>query len=230
VPRTSRGAQLLLEVGFVRSLDGQNLTIALPSEEMRQNTELHRPGTAQRHGTRVQVAAADQWAVDPTLASVATPRRRRRLVPIGRAKPTRRATHPTNRSSSSTPPAITSSPRCSPGRRRSRELPAAAAGRRRRTRSLPRRRTQVGPAHRVLADAPAQRGRRATRRVIDEMKTKLSFCERCCNIAETGGSVPSAPTIAATRPRSASWRIRRTWSRSSAPARSTARITCCTAS
>ena len=24
-------------------------------------------------------------------------------------------------------------------------------------------------------------------RALDEMKTKLSFCERCCNIAETGG-------------------------------------------
>jgi len=40
VPRTSRGAQLLLKSAFVRSLDGQHLTIALPSEEMRQNTEL----------------------------------------------------------------------------------------------------------------------------------------------------------------------------------------------
>ena len=40
VPHTSRGAQLLLKSAFVRSLEGTHLTIALPSEEMRQNTEL----------------------------------------------------------------------------------------------------------------------------------------------------------------------------------------------
>jgi hypothetical protein len=40
VPRTSRAAQLLLRSARVESLDGLLLTIAVPSEEMRQNTEL----------------------------------------------------------------------------------------------------------------------------------------------------------------------------------------------
>ena len=102
------------------------------------------------------------WAVDPTLASTtpapsASPRHigTRRTRGRGRTRRTRP-------SSSSTRPGNTSSPRCSPGRRRSRELPAAPAGRGRRIGTFSRRRTEVGPAHRVLADASAQRGRGST--------------------------------------------------------------------
>jgi len=39
-PRTSRSAQLLLGSANIESLDGLLLTIAVPSEEMRQNTEI----------------------------------------------------------------------------------------------------------------------------------------------------------------------------------------------
>jgi len=65
---------------------------------------------------------------------------------------------------------------------------------------------------------------------IEEMKTRLSFCERCCNIAETGDSARSAPTIDVTKRRSVSSRILRTSWRSNAPARFTAPITCSTES
>jgi DNA polymerase-3 subunit gamma/tau len=79
VPRTSRGAQLLLKAAFVRSLDGQNLTIALPSEEMRQNTELISQGLRSAMEHEFKSPLQITWAVDPTLASstpvpTATPR------------------------------------------------------------------------------------------------------------------------------------------------------------
>jgi DNA polymerase-3 subunit gamma/tau len=71
VPRTSRGAQLLLKSAFVRSLDGQNLTIALPSEEMRQNTELIAQGLRSAMEHEFKSPLQITWAVDPTLASSA---------------------------------------------------------------------------------------------------------------------------------------------------------------
>lgn len=71
VPRTSRGAQLLLKSAFVRSLDGQNLTIALPSEEMRQNTELIAQGLRSAMEHEFKSPLQITWAVDPTLASAA---------------------------------------------------------------------------------------------------------------------------------------------------------------
>ncbi len=72
VPRTSRGAQLLLKSAFVRSLDGQHLTIALPSEEMRQNTELIAQGLRSAMEHEFKSPLQITWAVDPTLAH-ATP-------------------------------------------------------------------------------------------------------------------------------------------------------------
>jgi DNA polymerase-3 subunit gamma/tau len=71
VPRTSRGAQLLLKSAFVRSLDGQHLTIALPSEEMRQNTELIAQGLRSAMEHEFKSPLQITWAVDPTLASPA---------------------------------------------------------------------------------------------------------------------------------------------------------------
>jgi DNA polymerase III subunit gamma/tau len=69
IPRTSRGAQLLLKSAFVRSLDGQHLTIALPSEEMRQNTELIAQGLRSAMEHEFKSPLQITWAVDPTLAS-----------------------------------------------------------------------------------------------------------------------------------------------------------------
>jgi DNA polymerase III gamma/tau subunit len=80
VPRTSRGAQLLLKSAFVRSLDGQNLTIALPSEEMRQNTELIAQGLRSAMEHEFKSPLQINWAVDPTLTSSAS-------VPTTSARP-----------------------------------------------------------------------------------------------------------------------------------------------
>jgi hypothetical protein len=86
VPRTSRGAQLLLKSAFVRSIDGQNLTIALPSEEMRQNTELIAQGLRSAMEHEFKSPLQITWAVDPTLAVVtAAPTASSR--PIGKREP-----------------------------------------------------------------------------------------------------------------------------------------------
>ncbi len=65
VPRTSRGAQLLLKSAFVRSLEGSHLTIALPSEEMRQNTEMILQGLKSAMEHEFKVPLQITWAVDP---------------------------------------------------------------------------------------------------------------------------------------------------------------------
>ncbi len=70
VPHTSRGAQLLLKSAFVRSLDGTNLTIALPSEEMRQNTEMIAQGLRSAMEHEFKSPMQITWAVDPTLVNV----------------------------------------------------------------------------------------------------------------------------------------------------------------
>jgi hypothetical protein len=86
VPRTSRGAQLLLKSAFVRSLDGQNLTIALPSEEMRQNTELIAQGLRSAMEHEFKSPLQITWAVDPTLVvTVSAPTTSSR--PIGNREP-----------------------------------------------------------------------------------------------------------------------------------------------
>jgi len=56
----------------VRSLDGQHLTIALPSEEMRQNTELIAQGLRSAMEHEFKSPLQITWAVDPTLVSSAS--------------------------------------------------------------------------------------------------------------------------------------------------------------
>ena len=73
IPRTSRGAQLLLKSAFVRSLDGTNLTIVLPSEEMRQNTEMIAQGLRSAMEHEFKSPLQITWAVDPSLANSAAP-------------------------------------------------------------------------------------------------------------------------------------------------------------
>jgi hypothetical protein len=60
-----------LKSAFVRSLEGQHLTIALPSEEMRQNTELIAQGLRSAMEHEFKSPLQITWAVDPTLASTA---------------------------------------------------------------------------------------------------------------------------------------------------------------
>jgi DNA polymerase III subunit gamma/tau len=69
IPHTSRGAQLLLKAAFVRSLEGSHLTIALPSEEMRQNTELFSQGLKSAMEHEFKTPLQITWAVDPSLAT-----------------------------------------------------------------------------------------------------------------------------------------------------------------
>jgi hypothetical protein len=75
-----------LKSAFVRSIDGQNLTIALPSEEMRQNTELIAQGLRSAMEHEFKSPLQITWAVDPTLAVVtAAPTASSR--PIGKREP-----------------------------------------------------------------------------------------------------------------------------------------------
>jgi DNA polymerase-3 subunit gamma/tau len=69
IPRTSRAAQLLLKAAHVRSLDGTRLTIALPSEEMRQNTELIAQGLRKAMDHEFNSPLQISWTVDAALAT-----------------------------------------------------------------------------------------------------------------------------------------------------------------
>jgi len=69
VPRTSRAAQLLLNSAQVRALDGLRLTIALPSEEMRQNTEMISQGLRGALEHEFKVTLHVEWVVDAALKS-----------------------------------------------------------------------------------------------------------------------------------------------------------------
>ena len=62
-------AQLLLKAAHVSALNGQRLTIALPSEEMRQNTELIAQGLRSAMEHEFKSPLQIQWTVDPTLAT-----------------------------------------------------------------------------------------------------------------------------------------------------------------
>jgi hypothetical protein len=69
-----------LKAAFVRSLEGSHLTIALPSEEMRQNTELFSQGLKSAMEHEFKTPLQITWAVDPSLATstpapASTPRR-----------------------------------------------------------------------------------------------------------------------------------------------------------
>ncbi len=69
VPRTSRSAQLLLKSAEVRGLDGLRLTIAVPSEEMRQNTEMISQGLRGALEHEFKVVLEVTWVVDASLQS-----------------------------------------------------------------------------------------------------------------------------------------------------------------
>jgi DNA polymerase-3 subunit gamma/tau len=81
VPSTSRAAQLLLRAAQVQSLEGLLLTVAVPSEEMRQNTEMISQGLKSALEHEFKVPFTLRWTVDPTLvAEVAQSRTARRVV------------------------------------------------------------------------------------------------------------------------------------------------------
>lgn len=69
VPRTPRSAQLLLKNAHVRSLDGHRLTISLPNEEMRKNTEYIAPGLRSAMDHEFKVTLHIEWIVDASLPS-----------------------------------------------------------------------------------------------------------------------------------------------------------------
>ena len=73
IPHTSRSAQLLLKAARVQSFDGQRLTIALPSEEMRQNTELIAQGLRSAMDHEFKTVLQVVWTVDLSLTSSSTP-------------------------------------------------------------------------------------------------------------------------------------------------------------
>ena len=76
VPRTSRSAQLLLRSAKVEALDGLLLTVAVASEEMRQNTELIAQGLKGALEHEFKVPMTIFWTVDPSLVGApASPRR-----------------------------------------------------------------------------------------------------------------------------------------------------------
>jgi DNA polymerase III subunit gamma/tau len=75
VPRTPRSAQLLLKNAQVRSLDGHRITISLPTEEMRRNTEYIAPGLRSAMDHEFKVTLHIEWVVDASqVAASATPR------------------------------------------------------------------------------------------------------------------------------------------------------------
>ena len=76
VPRTSRAAQLLLRSARVESVEGLLLTIAVPSEEMRQNTELIAQGLKGALEHEFKVAFTLHWTVNPSLMAEPVPVRR----------------------------------------------------------------------------------------------------------------------------------------------------------
>jgi DNA polymerase-3 subunit gamma/tau len=69
VPRTARSAQLLLKNARVCSFDGQRLSIALPNEEMRQNTEHIAQGLRSAMEHEFKVNFQIDWIVDPSLVA-----------------------------------------------------------------------------------------------------------------------------------------------------------------
>ncbi len=76
IPRTSRSAQLLLRSAKVEALDGLLLTIAVPSEEMRQNTELIAQGLKGALEHEFKVPMTVFWTVDSSLVGAPAPARR----------------------------------------------------------------------------------------------------------------------------------------------------------
>jgi len=78
VPRTPRSAQLLLRSARVEALEGLLLTIAVPTEEMRQNTELIAQGLKAALEHEFKMTLTVQWTIDPTLEVAPAPTTTRR--------------------------------------------------------------------------------------------------------------------------------------------------------
>jgi len=83
VPRTSRAAQLILKSAEVRALERGSLMIALPSEEMRLNTEMITQGLRSALEHEFKVPLGVEWIVDPSLvvAVASAPRSTPRPTP-----------------------------------------------------------------------------------------------------------------------------------------------------
>ena len=75
VPRTARSAQLLLRNAQVREYDGARLVLAVPSNEMRQNTELIAQGLRGALEHEFKRVLRVEWVVDTTLTSKVTSER-----------------------------------------------------------------------------------------------------------------------------------------------------------
>ncbi|HQU27386.1 MAG TPA: DNA polymerase III subunit gamma/tau [Acidimicrobiales bacterium] len=73
VPRTSRAAQLILRSARVEALEGLVLTIAVASEEMRQNTEMISQGLRGALEHEFKRGFTLHWTVDASLAAAAPP-------------------------------------------------------------------------------------------------------------------------------------------------------------
>ena len=69
IPRTSRAAQLLLRAARIESMDGLLITIAVPSEEMRQNTELISQGLKGALEHEFKAPLTIYWTVDTSLVA-----------------------------------------------------------------------------------------------------------------------------------------------------------------
>ena len=89
IPRTSRGAQLVLKSAAVADFDGSRITLAVASEEIRQNTDQISQGLkgALEHEFRMPLSVS--WTVDPGLhqAPVAAPATRHAPTPTNDAAP-----------------------------------------------------------------------------------------------------------------------------------------------
>jgi hypothetical protein len=81
VPRTPRSAQLLLRSSRIESLEGLLITIAVPSEEMRQNTELFSQGLKAALEHEFKLPLTIFWTVDTSLITAPAPAPERRIAP-----------------------------------------------------------------------------------------------------------------------------------------------------
>lgn len=81
VPRTSRSAQLLLRSAKIESVEGLLITIAVQSEEMRQNTELISQGLKGALEHEFKAPLTIFWTVDTSLVSAPATAAERREAP-----------------------------------------------------------------------------------------------------------------------------------------------------
>jgi DNA polymerase-3 subunit gamma/tau len=81
VPRTPRSAQLVLKNAYVRSLEGHRVTITLPNEEMRQDTEYIAPGLRSAMDHEFKVPLQIEWVVDASMSHGPARERPARKVP-----------------------------------------------------------------------------------------------------------------------------------------------------